>query len=557
MNSKDTIYIDVEDDITAIIGKVKAAGNKIVALVPPKRAGVLQSAVNLKLLSKAAASASKRVVLITNDHSLIALAAGVKIPVAKNLQSRPEIPHMEAPVAPEEEIIDGQHLPIGDVASSLGAAFDSKADDLPPKETEEKTKIGEAVVEAVEPESAKPGSKLASKVKSRIPNFNTFRKRLFLIGGGVVLLIIFIVWATVFAPRATVVITAKTNPVTVDKALTFDTALQQSDLSKLQIKPIVQQIKKSVATEFDATGTKDIGNKAKGTITVRNCDYADDELKLPVGTRFTGSNGKIYFSTEAVTVEGRTPPTSTCTLGGPQAGKSEVDVEAASLGPEYNVGSQTYTINVAGKIDGSGGEITGGTKESVRVVSQEDVDKARASLPQADQDAAKAELKKLFTEDQVAIDESFEVAPANVLSVPNVGEPASRAKLTQETTFTLMGMLRSETDTLLKTTVDDALRDKADQQAYGYGEDKVTFSLYQRSSPTITTARLVTTGFIGPKIDVDQLAKQLEGQRYGEIQAIVNNIPGIQNVSIDLSPFWVSRAPSADKIDIKFNIANG
>src|ERR1051325_6917294 len=97
--NKDVIYIDIEDDITAIIGKVKEASNKIVALVPPKRVGVLQSAVNLKLLQKAAKAADRRVVLITSDHSLMALAAGLSLPVARNLQSRPEIPKMDMPEA--------------------------------------------------------------------------------------------------------------------------------------------------------------------------------------------------------------------------------------------------------------------------------------------------------------------------------------------------------------------------------------------------------------------------------------------------------------------------
>lgn len=49
--NKDVLYIDVEDDITTIIGKVKASKSKIIALVPPKRVGVLQSAVNLRLLT--------------------------------------------------------------------------------------------------------------------------------------------------------------------------------------------------------------------------------------------------------------------------------------------------------------------------------------------------------------------------------------------------------------------------------------------------------------------------------------------------------------------------
>ena len=50
--NKDVIYIDVEDDITTIVGKIKASKEKIIALVPPSRVGVLQSAVNMRLLAR-------------------------------------------------------------------------------------------------------------------------------------------------------------------------------------------------------------------------------------------------------------------------------------------------------------------------------------------------------------------------------------------------------------------------------------------------------------------------------------------------------------------------
>src|ERR1041384_4594577 len=105
--NKDVIYIDVEDDITAIIGKVKDAKEKIVALVPPKRIGVLQSAVNLRLLTRSAGQHHKRLVLITNNNALIALAAAAKVPVAKTLQSKPELPEIAAlEVDDGEDIID-------------------------------------------------------------------------------------------------------------------------------------------------------------------------------------------------------------------------------------------------------------------------------------------------------------------------------------------------------------------------------------------------------------------------------------------------------------------
>jgi hypothetical protein len=57
--NKDVIYIDVDDDVTAIIGKIKKAKEKIVAIVPPKRAGTLQSAVNIRLLDRMAKAGSQ------------------------------------------------------------------------------------------------------------------------------------------------------------------------------------------------------------------------------------------------------------------------------------------------------------------------------------------------------------------------------------------------------------------------------------------------------------------------------------------------------------------
>ena len=66
---KDVIYIDTEDDITAIIGKVKDSSQKIVALVPPKRIGAMQSAVNLKLVQRAAEQAGKRLGFGKYPHS--------------------------------------------------------------------------------------------------------------------------------------------------------------------------------------------------------------------------------------------------------------------------------------------------------------------------------------------------------------------------------------------------------------------------------------------------------------------------------------------------------
>src|SRR5437763_8741396 len=89
---KDTVYIDVDDEITAIIDKVEAGKQKVVALVLPKRAAMLQSIVNMRLLKRSADSVGKNVVLITSEPALMPLAGAAGLHVAKNLTSKPEIP---------------------------------------------------------------------------------------------------------------------------------------------------------------------------------------------------------------------------------------------------------------------------------------------------------------------------------------------------------------------------------------------------------------------------------------------------------------------------------
>ncbi|HET7629826.1 MAG TPA: hypothetical protein VFK03_00465, partial [Candidatus Saccharimonadales bacterium] len=202
--NKDVIYVDTEDDITSIIDKVKNSEAKVVALVPPKRVGVLQSVVNLKLLARAAKTADKQPVIITNNQALTNLAATAKLPIAKNLQSKPEMPEVTALNIDDEDVIKGEDLPVGDHAATAGGAAGGVSLNQAVDELEEDEVSQTAAATA----AAKAPTKTAKK--SRIPNFDSFRKKIFLFGGLGVLLIAFLVWAIFFAAHATVTITAKT-----------------------------------------------------------------------------------------------------------------------------------------------------------------------------------------------------------------------------------------------------------------------------------------------------------------------------------------------------------
>jgi hypothetical protein len=84
---REVIYVDPEDDITSVIDKVKLGSGKVVAIVPGKRLGALQSAVNLRLLQRAAQAIDRKLVIVSEDKSLMKIAGGVGIYMAKNLQT--------------------------------------------------------------------------------------------------------------------------------------------------------------------------------------------------------------------------------------------------------------------------------------------------------------------------------------------------------------------------------------------------------------------------------------------------------------------------------------
>jgi hypothetical protein len=547
---KDVIYIDTEDDITAIIGKVKTASAKIVALVPPKRTGVLQSAVNLKLLQKSALAHGKRIVLITSDHMLTSLAAGVRIPIAKNLQSKPEIPTFTPAQSDESEVINGEELPVGEIAAAAGSAVPGQAAGSVADDISDHVDLADTH----EPAAKKPASKFAGKVK--IPNFDIFRKRLLLIGLGAVALIVLLVWATVIAPTATITISAKTEAVNIDRTLSLVPSLSASKPDALQLKPVSKQLKKTVSADFTATGTKDIGQKATGTITIRNCDYPTG-FTLPTGTRFTGTEGHVFVSTADVSVPQFTGSASSCTLAGSHAGSAPVTVEALAIGPDYNVPAQAYTFPQTGKVDAQGTAMAGGSKDTVTVVSQDDIDGAKQKLTQPDQNAAKQELRKQFGGDLVVIDESFSVDTGNPVASPAAGSQAKQGKLTQDNTYTLVAVSRDDIKQVLDGSFKDALASKPNQSVFSNGENTLHFQSFQKLSDNTSTARMTTTGYIGAKIDTKQLAQQIKGKRYGEIEQQVNQIPGVDKANIVLSPFWVSSAPNdPNKITIQFTIIN-
>lgn len=536
---KDVIYIDIEDDITAIIGKVRDAKAPIVALVPPKRIGVLQSTVNLKLLQRAADSVKRRIVLITNDQALSALAAGLSIPIARNLQSKPEVAEIPALDNDDDGIINGEELPVGELASTVEPTAD-----LAPQ----------PVMAAARPKVSGAKDVNAPKQKSlvkgvKIPNFDTFRKKLFLFGGLGVLVIGFLVWAIFFAGQATVAITARTNIVNISKSLQLRDGATL-DTNQAVLPAVSHQTKKTVSVDFEATGEKNIGEKATGTVTMHTCVASlSPPASVPAGT--TVATGDSSYATTAVA----SFTAGTIGNGCINYSSAATAIVAAQPGAGSNVSNANFIVSGRSGVSGQG-SASGGTDKVVKVISSEDITKAKEKLQPIDANTVKAELKKEFKSSQIVIEEGFIVTAAEPVSAPAVDTEATTAKLTQETTYTLVGIERKDLKAVYDAYLEVQLKGDSSQKVYESGDNATQFSQFIKTEEGFSV-RATATAQVGPNIDEKTLAEQLRQKRVGEVQQLVGGIQGVKDVDVQLSPFWVSRVPDdTNRIKITFTMTN-
>ena len=550
--NKDVIYIDTEDDITAIIGKVKSSKERIVALVPPKRVGVLQSAVNLRLLARMAEKSNKRLVLVTNNKALINLSAVAKIPVAKSLQSKPEMAEIDVLDIDEgEDVIEGEQLPIGELMKTADERVDIKA--LPTNKESVSDAIDEIDVEVESDRSKTTKFETISKndeskeKKIKVPDFNRFRKILFASIVGVIALVIFMVWAIVFAPAANVTITSKTSTQPVSFMIKLGA---ETDVATNTVKVISKEITQDVSTTFDATGAKNTGDKAAGTVTFYNCDTSEIET-IYTGTKlFLG--GKTYITQADATVSAGKFAAGHCYIAG---ASPEVAVLADSAGAAFNTGENAefsvdgYSSSMAA-ISVSG--ITNGTDKISTVVSEEDITKATETLKKLSTDGTKQQLISQFTDGEFIITESYAVKYGDVVSKPLVGEEATgKATLKSSTVFSISAIAKND----LKTILDSELNKKIttdSNKIFDDGIDAAKLSHYLSNDKGITID-VTASGKIGPNIDEAKVKESIKGKKFGDAQTTLKSISGVNDVHINFSYFWVTAMPNdVEKIDIQF-----
>lgn len=531
--AKDTLYIDIEDEITAVIDKVTSAKHKIVAVVLPKHAGVFQSTVNVKLLKKAAAASKKNLVLITSDKTVIAIAASVGVHVAKSLASKPEIPVLAA-------------------AGVAAAVSENENEEAAP------VKATDSDDTAIELDNTDKNKKTTSDSPKRkimkIPDFSKFSVRLTV--GIIVLLLLMTGWVIGFVvlPRATITITTDTMTAPVNTQITARIGAETVDVENKIIPAKRVQVEKTDTVTVPATGQKNIGERATGIVTLTNCINDGEKKVIPAGTQFSSGN-LSFLTTEAITLNAAYFADGQCRSEDlpPSFGTyGDVSVAAAQPGPEYNIASTGLNSSISG-IRAFGSDMTGGSSRIVTVISQDDVKKAEDQLRGSSKNQALTELREqLRTQGVEPLDQTLGEGEPRVDVEPAVDTEASEVKVTMVITYNLTGIADSDVVQILENEIKKSMGDTP-KNIRDNGLDAIEYEYIDSPNEADKRLTMETVATIGPELDEQALREQSAGKKRGEIEKEIESIEGVRSVSVEYSPVWITTTPkSAEKIKIVF-----
>lgn len=563
--NKDVIYIEPEDDITDIITKIENSKEKIIALVPPKKAGVFRSAVNIKLMSKASKAAEKTVVLVTVDPSIVRLAAAVRIPVTKNLQTAPVIPTVDTEIEEtmQEEIIDDPDEAIEEeIKKTTEADEHKKSDDERQDKEEDDDDLPVKAKGKKEKKSNKGATDAADKSGNPVINWIKAHKKTTIFGCiGVIALTVALVWAFTIAPAVDIAVGISTEPNNFAEMITFTTNMAEENVGEGKFFLEEKKLESVAEVNFEATGQKNNGEKATGEVIVYSFFKKEGTIAINAGSTFT-INGLSYTSNKDAALTWNGEDFKNCdnknnatqiTNSGCQVSTS-VTVTATSAGTKYNIAPSnsgwSTTANVSVYSDKS---MSGGTDDIIKVVEQADIEKAKNELKSANGDENKAKLISSIDGEALVLENSFDQETSAAVATPAAGE-----EVKDGVTPTLKATTTAVVYAVDKSKLQEYITEKAkledDQKVY---EVKDPYIENFVKGDTGYAGKLKAVYAVGPKVTDNDVLEMVKGKGIGDARHDLSSINGITSVTITPSYPWVSVVPSdTNKITIKMEVKN-
>jgi hypothetical protein len=549
-NPVDVIYLEADSEITEAIDKLKSARGREVRIAVPARSTMLQSAVNLKLLKKTTQKSGKKLVLISSDRATLSLAAGLGLLVAKNVKAEALLP--SSAVAPprsshEPVVIDQAREEAGQSRGSSSSSSSSRSSSKSSSNNDSNNNyidLSEDSQSDSEIQKANAGHSKKSKQSPKIPNFMGLNKKISIIVA-VFAAFIMLVLAYVFLPTAKVTLLAKAQKTPVNVEFTLDSTVKESDFSQGLVAANQLTVTKDLSAQYTATGKKDVGTKATGSVKISNAT-SSNPVSLPAGATLTAS-GKTFSLNQAVTVPGAT------VSGGIVPGTINTQITATQNGDSYNLSGATFSVSSGGPLLTATGSTSDGTTKIAVVVTQADIDKAQKEMIDSASQNAKQDVESKAGSDERFFPETFTSTVSGLTTSAPVDSESSGGTVSAKVKYSELSANNTDLDKLFTEQIKTQI--PGSNQLYQSGWKDAKYSAKPSSSEK-AEVKAISNAFYGQAIDTKQVARDLSGKAKKDATDVVTpKYPQVTGVQVESSPALAPNIPFfANRITVEIKV---
>ena len=304
-----------------------------------------------------------------------------------------------------------------------------------------------------------------------------------------------------------------------------------------------------------ATGTKDVGTPAKGSVTIFNS--LTNSKTLPEGTLLTSSSGLEFTLDSSVTINAVASHSADETVT-PQ--NVSVNVTANQLGKESNLPSGTkFSVNgydTSDLIAKNDNPFSGGTKTQVTVASKNDQTKLENNLLKQLENNATADLQKQLGQSKILLPAFISESLSKETLSAKIGDQTNQLSLTGTVDYQSLSYNKSDLIEISKSLLS---QDIPANQTIDYGNIKTSVINIKNKNDEEINAIFNIKALLLPKISESEIIKNLKGKSFKDAEDLLDKLPQVSNVGIKLYPnipFLPKNLPAREnniKILIKIN----
>jgi hypothetical protein len=532
------IYLETDEEITSVVDKLRKTEFKKVILVIPKEASLLQSVVNLKLLKRQAENLEKQLAVVTADKTgrnlaqKVGILASAKLEEVVNEAEFVPVPLEETvpeEVEDTERPVEKSNSPIKETNEVIFKSKPEKKSVATDDDDEEPLTIREeADEELVEEEafSKKPIEEVGEEnLMPKLP-----KKKFFIIAGVIAIVLLALAYIYIPRARATILVKAEQKPISINFTGQKDTAL---DTDKAIVPVQVVESQKESSKKFTATGKKNVGNKASGTLRIGN-DSGQD-INWVTGTRFVPTNNtSIVFRT-------------TTPVYAPDGQFTNIVVQADQPGDEYNGFGSNQTFTLAASSLSSTISIrckdgmTGGSNKEVTYVTQSDINTAKDNLAKDAVNDAKSDFDSK-TKDLKVVDDTKKEATLSANSSPEVNTESSDFTMTVKVSIKALAFSSGDVSKIVKADVERELGFAKKIIDDGTADLSVNVDEANLDNATLS-GTIKTNVYVSSKIDENQIKTELNGLSESKARSYLTGLDGVQEVRLEFFPSFIKSFP--------------